>query len=115
MLEKLKNIFKNKFIRNVFLLASGTAAAQIITVLVSPIITRLYGPEAYGVLGTFTAMANIIIPIAALTYPIAIVLPKKDEEAIGMAQLSLIITFLIAISSLSILVIFKNQIINIFN
>ncbi|MBO1928615.1 hypothetical protein J4731_01440 [Providencia rettgeri] len=46
--------------------------------LFSPIITRLYGPEVFGILGTFTAILTVITPIAALTYPIAIVLPKSD-------------------------------------
>src|SRR5699024_8806122 len=115
MKQKLKTLFQRDFIRNVILLATGTAGAQIITVLAAPFITRIYGPEAYGILGTFTAMTNIIIPVAALTYPIAIVLPKKEEEAIGLVQLSLLVTVGVATASLSILLIFNKQIVNIFN
>ena len=73
---KFKILFKSPFVRNVIILSSGTAGAQIIAILLSPIITRLYGPEAYGLMGTFNAMISIITPVVALTYPIAIVIAK---------------------------------------
>ncbi len=63
----------------------------------APIITRLYGPEAFGLLGTFMAALAIMTPIAALSYPIAIVLPKADDDAKGLAQLSLRIALVITI------------------
>jgi O-antigen/teichoic acid export membrane protein len=57
----------------------------------TPLITRLYGPENFGVLGTFTAVVTVAMPIAALSYPLAIVLPKRDSDALGLARLSIII------------------------
>src|SRR5690625_187828 len=87
----LTKILKNPFVRSVILVASGTAGAQAITLAFSPVITRLYGPEAFGLLGTFTAMLSMLTPIAALTYPIAIVLPNDDDKARGIARLSLYI------------------------
>lgn len=56
--------------------------------LFAPFIARVYGPEAYGHLGTFLAFVAIVSPLSALTYPIAIVLPKRDDDALGMAMLS---------------------------
>lgn len=70
------------------IVATGTAGAQAVFLVFTPIITRLYGPEAFGVLGIFTAMITIIAPLAALSYPLAMVLPKKDSDAIGLAKLS---------------------------
>jgi O-antigen/teichoic acid export membrane protein len=115
MLNKIKKLTKGSFIRNVFLMASGTAVAQVITMLLSPLITRYYGPEAYGLMGTFTAIVTIFTPIAALTYPIAIVLPKSDNEARGIAKLSFYNTLGITILSALIILIFHNQITEIFN
>ncbi|WML85850.1 lipopolysaccharide biosynthesis protein [Thiothrix subterranea] len=54
----------------------------------TPIITRLYDPETFGLLGTFMAILAIFTPIAALTYPVAIVLPKSDADAVNLAKLS---------------------------
>lgn len=115
MIDKIKKIIKTPFIRNVTILASGTAAAQIIVMVLSPVITRIYGPEAFGIMGTFTSIVNIVAPIAALTYPIAIVLPKRDQDAKGIIRLSLVITVIISVLSLAVLLLFNKQIIKLFN
>lgn len=111
---KLKNIISNKFIRNVIVVASGTAGAQIIAMVFSPIITRLYGPDIFGVLGIFTAVLAILTPVAALTYPIAIVLPKSDNDAKGIAILSIRLAILVSILVAFILLIAGDWIANIF-
>lgn len=91
------------FIRQVLVVASGTAGAQILTMLFSPLITRLYGPEAFGLLGTFQALVLVLIPAAALAYPIAVVLPKSDTEASGLMKLSLFSTLGMSILALLLL------------
>lgn len=106
----IKQLTKSKFVRNVVLVASGTAGAQAITMALSPIITRLYGPEAFGLLGTFMATLGVVTPIAALAYPIAIVLPKSDDDAKGLAKLSFRIALVIALAFSLILLIAGNQI-----
>lgn len=89
-------VVKSKFVRNVVVLASGTAGAQAIMMLFVPVITRLYGPEAYGILGTFTAITTIVAPVAALSYPMAIVLAKEDREARNLIQLSIWVAIAVA-------------------
>lgn len=111
----VKKIKSNLFLRNVLALSTGTAGAQLITMLASPIITRFYGPEAFGVLGAFSAITNIIVPVAALTYPVAIVLPKRENEARGLMKLSFIVSLLISFIVLLILVLFKDYVVNILN
>ncbi|MDM8101200.1 MULTISPECIES: lipopolysaccharide biosynthesis protein [Oceanobacillus] len=115
MKKRIKNIASSNFLQNVVVMVTGTAGAQAIVLAFSPIITRLYGPEAFGVMGTFNAMINIIGPVAALTYPIAIVLPKSDYNAKNLIRLSLIITGTISLISLIIIFLFNEQIVNIFN
>src|SRR5690606_34413792 len=90
------------FLRKVMVLILGQIGAQIIAFLLTPVVTRLYGPENYGKLGVFLAISNVLIPAVALSYPIAIVLPKKTEEAIELAILSfkVIIAFSLAVGFL---------------
>lgn len=95
-MHSLKALSKNRFVRNVLIVVTGTAGAQAISIAFSPILTRLYGAEALGLLGTFMAVLAIATPIAALTYPIAIVLPKSDTEAIGLCKLSAGLAFVAA-------------------
>lgn len=115
MKSRFDKVLKSPFVRNVAVMATGAAGAQAVTMALSPIITRLYGPEAFGIMGTFTSLINIIIPVAALTYPIAIVLPKKDYEAKGIIKLSLFITIIISILSGIVLLFFNNIIVDVFN
>lgn len=115
MIAYAKQLTKNKFARNVAIVASGTAGAQAITIAFSPIITRLYGPEAFGVLGTFTAILAVLTPLAALSYPIAIVLPKRDADALGLVKLSLGIALAMSLLAALILTLFKAPIVHAFN
>ncbi|WP_321325739.1 lipopolysaccharide biosynthesis protein [Thiomicrorhabdus sp.] len=95
MKAKIQQITKNKFVRNVAIVATGTAGAQAITMAFAPFLTRIYGPETFGLLGVFVALIAILAPITALTYPVAIVLPKKDTDAKLIAKLSFFLAFII--------------------
>ena len=81
----------NKLLKNILVVASGTAGAQLVAFLFMPIITRLYGPTEYGELGVFISLANIVLPIITLGYSAAIILPKEEEEVKSLVHLSLLI------------------------
>lgn len=106
----IKQLSKSKFVRSVVLVASGAAAAQAITMGFAPVITRMYGPENFGLLGTFMATLAIFTPIAAFAYPVAIVLPKSDDDAKGIAKLSLRIALVMALALTVILLLGGEQI-----
>lgn len=114
MKKTMQRVISSLFVRNVIVLVSGTASAQIIAILSSPIITRLYGPKAYGLMGVFQSIIQIIIPLAALTYPVAIILPKRNNDAIAIIRLSMCIAVILSIISLIMLLIFGKQIIKTF-
>ncbi|WP_180168115.1 lipopolysaccharide biosynthesis protein [Acinetobacter sp. YH12035] len=88
--SRINYFSRSKFVRNVLAVATGVAAAQAISLAFMPFLTRLYGPEAFGALAAFTAIINIITPLATLGYANAIVMPKTDEEANAVARLSLV-------------------------
>ncbi len=98
------------FVRNVAAVAGGTATAQLIAILFSPLITRLYGPEAYGIQGIFLAIVAVGSSFAALSFPMSIVLPESDAEAKGLAQLSITIGFLTSIVIAGVFLVFGDTI-----
>ena len=69
------------FADNVLTLAGGTTLALGVSVLASPITSRLFGPEAFGLATLFRSGAAMLAGIACLRYEMAIVLPKKDDDA----------------------------------
>lgn len=81
---------KSRFARGVTVLASGTAAGQAIVVLASPILTRLYTPDDFGVLAVYASFLGIVTVAASLRYQLAIPLPRSDGSAANILALSLI-------------------------
>lgn len=80
------------FVRNTGKLAGGTAVAQLITLVAAPILTRLYSPEGFGILGVFTSFLSILAITATLRYELAIPLAESEDEAAGVAAASLLFT-----------------------
>jgi O-antigen/teichoic acid export membrane protein len=85
MIRRLKP--KSEFGRNVLTLMTGTTIAQSIPVAITPILTRLYTPEDFGLLAVFVALTAILGSIANGRYELAIMHPEKDEESINIAAL----------------------------
>jgi len=95
-----RNLKDQPFIRNASVAVGGAATAQFITIAFSPLITRLYGPEAFGAVGVFTATVLIIASFADLMYGTAIVLPPTEAEARSLLKLSAIVCLAISLLSL---------------
>ena len=51
---------KSEFNRNVLTLASGATIAQLIPILSSPILTRFYTPNEFGLFSLFVAITAIL-------------------------------------------------------
>ena len=95
MMNKLKP--KSEFSRNVLTLMTGTTIAQVIPIAISPILTRLYTPEDFGILALFVAISSIFGSVANGRYDLAIMLPRKDEDAINIFALGIIIVFCVSL------------------
>ncbi len=91
----VRQLWQARLVRNIVTTISGSAGAQAINLALIPLIMRIYGPEAFGVVGTFQSLTIILIPWCALTYPMAIVLPKSDRDARGLIRLSLLMALAI--------------------
>ena len=108
MFTKLKP--KSEFSRNVLTLMTGTTIAQAIPIAISPILTRIYTPEDFGIFAIYMSVASILSVMATGRYELAIMLPKKDEDAINIVALSLIISFLVSFIVLLIVFLFNASI-----
>jgi len=79
----------HSFARQVSVLASGTAIAQAIPIAVSPILTRLYPPEEFGLVALYMACVAVIAVVATLKYELAITLPASDDDAAHIVSFTL--------------------------
>jgi O-antigen/teichoic acid export membrane protein len=100
----------HSLIRNVAVAVGGTVAAQGITFAFTPFITRLYGPEAFGIMSVFLAAVSFVAPVANLSYNEAIVLPPSDEEARALLYLSALVGLFVTIVSAIALAVWHEEI-----
>lgn len=111
MLNTVKRIFLNgEFNRNVLTLMTGTGLAQIIPLAVTPILTRIYSPEQFGVFALFVAAASSLSVVATGRYELAIMLPRKDVDAANIAALSVAINCCVSILLFGVVCLFDESI-----
>ena len=100
----IKALLYNKLVKQTSVLAGGTVIAQIIGLIATPILSRFYTPNDFGLLGSLLTIAAIISVIGSLKYEMAIVLTSNRIETKGVFTLSiwllLLFTGLISISVL---------------
>ncbi len=75
-------------VRSVLVLLSGQSLAQVIAFAISPVLTRLYSPEDFGLLREVTAWSGVFVGIAALRYDMAVPLPRGERTAASLVRLS---------------------------
>lgn len=97
------------------LLAGGTALAQGVSVLASPLLTRLYSPEDFGVLAVFAALLGMLAVVASLRYDLAIPLPGSDDDALSLLLLSLCIVTIVSCIGALVIWLFPESIANLLN
>jgi O-antigen/teichoic acid export membrane protein len=87
---------KGNFARSVTMLAGGTALGQALVVLASPLLTRLYTPEDFGVLGVYISLLAMLVVIASWRYELAIPLLEDDASASNLLVLAMIVVLLMS-------------------
>jgi lipopolysaccharide exporter len=103
--ELIAKVRASAFFKNILIVMAGTGAAQVISISLVPIISRLFTPSDFGILGSFGAIAGIIASAATLDYSQAIMLPKEKENALGLLAVSLFFTAAISLLTLLICIV----------
>ena len=98
------------FFSNVLKLVSGSVIAQILGILLIPVITRLYSPDDFGVFQLFLSISGILVIFSCLSYQLAIMLPKEDEDSANILALCCILITIISGISVGIFLIFSDWI-----
>lgn len=94
---------RGSFISHVATLVTGTAISQAITFAAMLVLTRLFEPEAFGLLALFMTIVSLLSVLGGARYELAIMLPDDDCEAANVFHAATLV--LIAICLLSLLVV----------
>jgi O-antigen/teichoic acid export membrane protein len=113
--KQYKKEEKITFASDVLTLVGGTTFAQILTIISAPILTRLYGPEDFGVWALYISITSIISVVSCMRYDYSIMLPESDKDAVNLVGLSFVAALIISSSTLPVIWYFKEPILNILN
>lgn len=93
----IMGVLRRRSVKSVLMLAGGTSGGQALVILVTPLLTRLYAPDDFGLLAAFLAIMSPVLAVSSLRFELAVPLPEDDAEASALVALSL---GLVAVTSL---------------
>ena len=114
-MKLFENIKNNSYLRNIVTLMSGTALSQGILIAATPILSRLFTPENFGILAIYVAIVGIVSLVSSWKYELAIILPEDDQDAEALVFLSIIITIITTILTFILITLFRKHLIKMTN
>ena len=94
--------------RHVITLAGGTASAQLVTAIATPILTYLYPPSDIGILALFMALFNVLAPVASLRYENAFHLADSLQDCLKIYRLCIVLIAFSALTSVLVYLLLYN-------
>lgn len=82
--------------RGLAIVLSGSVVGQGAVVLSSPLLTRLFDPSDFGLLGVYTALVAMVGVLATSRLEQAVSLPREDADAAAVATAALVLTAVVA-------------------
>ena len=111
MLKKINSLGSSNSIKNSILtLLKGSVLAQGLPILCTPILTRLYSPDSFGIFTLYTSLVLSLVSIVGLRYEYGILLPRNDNIAWQLLIMSAKIMVLISLLASFIIITFSIQI-----
>ena len=101
---------RSDYTKNVITLMTGTGLAQLVPILISPILTRLYSPEDFGLIALYLSIVSIMTVLSTGRYEMAIMLPDKDDDVKGILKLIFNLTLCMSLVYFIIVLFFSNEI-----
>lgn len=99
-------------LKNILTLMTGVGLAQVINIIISPVLTRLFIDEQFGYFSLFLSTFTLFSVISTGRYEYSILLPKKKSEALHLFQLTNIINIITFLLFTILIVLFFDLITN---
>ncbi|MCG8449224.1 MAG: oligosaccharide flippase family protein, partial [Pirellulales bacterium] len=71
----------SRFVSQVLTVGCGAGLAQVALICFSPVLSRMYAPEAFATFALFAVIAHLLSIAGSGRYEMALMLPEKDVEA----------------------------------
>lgn len=99
MKKIINSIYSSTLVKNTLKLSASNVALMFLPLIVTPILSRLYTPEEYGVWGVFSGVLFILNSFIFLSYENTIVKSNNDDEIPSLLILCLGVSIMISLLS----------------
>ena len=106
---------RSELLRNTSILISGTAVAQLIPIILQPVLRRYYSPEIFGAYAVYLSLVGILAIASSFKYELAIILPGRDKDAVNVFYLTVFINLLFNVILFILILIWNKDLLNFFN
>jgi O-antigen/teichoic acid export membrane protein len=110
----LRKISVSDFTKNVLVVFKGSAISQVILLLSTPILSRIFLPSSFGLLSVYVSISSILGSLFTLKYELPIVIPPKKQTAISLMIISIFSSFIFSLITFIVLLLFGNLIFSFF-
>jgi len=106
-MHRLSIFLQKETTRNFMKLFSGTMVAQGMSLLLAPVLSRLFTPEDFGLVALYLGILSVLSVITTAKYEQAIMLPRHEMDAVRICWLVMGITTLVSLATCLIVVLFN--------
>lgn len=106
---------RSELLRNTSILISGTALAQLIPIILQPVLRRFYSPEIFGAYAVYLSLVGILAIASSFKYELAIILPGRDKDAVNVFYLTVFINLFFNIILFILILLWNKELLNFFN
>lgn len=89
----ISRLISDNYFKNISKLFVSNSLSQALSILLLPILARVYSPELFGVYGNFVAIVTLFSVFMNLKYDVAIVFAKTDQKANVLQIIALVTSF----------------------
>lgn len=89
------NLFKIN--KNVIILSSGTIFGQIVLIVTTPFLSRLYNVASFGYLAEYISITTILGTLFTLKYELSIPIPTTNKTRINLVLLTVLVSLLLSV------------------
>ena len=97
ILNFFNRFLTNRFFIDVGTLVSGSFLGQLILLIATPFLTRIYSPEDFGVYFIYISFSTVLAIFTTGRYEFAIALPKFEKDGKDILKLIFLLGFLVTL------------------
>ncbi len=110
MIRTLMQFLRLEHIRNFMTLFSSSAFAQGISLLLAPVLSRIFTPDDFGLVALYLGILSVLSVLSTAKYEQAIMLPRKNSDAVHIFRLVVVISLAFSLLSLFVFLFFNARI-----